>query len=159
MIVEMPKLIARNRALDFGNGFYATTNLQQAKRFSFNVLKRHKGAGFPIVSIYEFEFEKHDAELRILKFDSPNEKWFDFVCKNRLESYYGHKHDIIIGPVANDTVIDTFRAYELGLLTREQATEQLKIKELFNQFAFCSEKAIRLLRFIKSEEVSKDDID
>ena len=32
--VEKPRLITPNRALDFGNGFYTTTNLEQAISFA-----------------------------------------------------------------------------------------------------------------------------
>lgn len=32
-IVTQPKILGSNRPLDFGNGFYTTTNLQQAQRW------------------------------------------------------------------------------------------------------------------------------
>lgn len=34
MVVEQPRLIGQARGLDFGAGFYTTTNEAQAKRFS-----------------------------------------------------------------------------------------------------------------------------
>ena len=36
-IVEKPKLIEQNRFLDFGYGFYTTTNKDQAENFSKKV--------------------------------------------------------------------------------------------------------------------------
>jgi len=60
--VEAPKLIVPNRALDFGNGFYTTMNLEQAESFANNVVSRNEGCGIPTVSYYEV-----DAELKFVK--------------------------------------------------------------------------------------------
>ena len=43
--------------------------------------------------------------------------------------------------------------YGAGILTKEQAIEALKIKKLFNQYVFASEKSLKLLKFIESVEV------
>jgi hypothetical protein len=43
-IVETPCLIAHNRFLDFGNGFYTTPNKDQALRFAQIVVQRRGGA-------------------------------------------------------------------------------------------------------------------
>lgn len=34
VVVEQPKLIEQNRFLDFGYGFYTTTNKEQAENYS-----------------------------------------------------------------------------------------------------------------------------
>ena len=40
--VEEPRLVEQRRGLDFGTGFYLTTNESQAARFSEIVVKRRK---------------------------------------------------------------------------------------------------------------------
>ena len=52
LIVSEPKLIQQNRFLDFGFGFYTTTNKAQAISFADKVTKRRKN-GQREVSIYE----------------------------------------------------------------------------------------------------------
>ena len=42
MTVEKPRLIKRNRYLDFGFGFYTTTNRDQAVNFAQKVTERRK---------------------------------------------------------------------------------------------------------------------
>ena len=139
--------------MDFGSGFYTTTNIEQAKSFANNVVNRHEGRGLPTISYYEVDFVKITNEFNTLKFDHANDEWLDFVYANRTAKYSGIQYDVIIGPVANDTVYRVFRLYENGDLDRETVIKRLKITELFNQVAFCAEKAIAELKFIKSEEV------
>ncbi|MBR1742397.1 MAG: DUF3990 domain-containing protein [Lachnospiraceae bacterium] len=43
--VERPKIIVSNRTLDFGRGFYTTTNYEQAEEWARKVLKRRKETG------------------------------------------------------------------------------------------------------------------
>ena len=42
VVVEQPKLIRQNRYLDFGFGFYTTTNRDQAVNFAQKVTDRRK---------------------------------------------------------------------------------------------------------------------
>ena len=58
--------------------------------------------------------------------------------------------DLIIGPVANDDVFATLIIYEQGILSVEQTLEALKIKELYGQFVFKTEKALSFLHYINS---------
>ena len=153
VIVEKPKLITPNRALDFGNGFYTTANLEQAVSFANNVVNRNEGKGFPVISYYEVDFEKIISEFSVLKFNHADDNWIDFVCANRTSKYSGKQYDIIIGPVANDTVYRVFRLFESGDIDRETVIKRLKIVKLYNQMTFCTERAITELRFLKSEAV------
>ncbi len=40
-----------------------------------------------------------------------------------------------------------------GIMRREDALERLRFQQINNQFAFCTEKAIARLRFVRSYEV------
>lgn len=147
VIVSEPKLIQQNRFLDFGFGFYTTTNKTQAIGFADKVTKRRK-EGSKAVSIYELDEEKAFAECSVLQFESANEAWLDFVSENRFGNYAGKAYDFIFGPVANDDVYMTFTLYSAGVLTKEQTLEALKIKKLYNQLVLSSEKALSYLKFM-----------
>lgn len=147
LVVEYPKLIQQNRFLDFGFGFYTTTNKNQAISFAEKVHKR-KNEGSRQVSIYEIDEEKMFEECSVLRFDSANEAWLDFVSENRAGIYSGEIYDIVYGPVANDDVYTTFTLYQAGVLTKEQTIETLKIKKLYDQMVFTSKKALSFLKFV-----------
>lgn len=97
--VETPRILAPLRALDFGAGFYTTSDKEQALKWANSVCRRKK-AGVPVLNTYQLDdivFE----DLRIMKFDEANGDWLDFVANNRLNKYSGDIYDIVIGPVAN----------------------------------------------------------
>ena len=146
LVVSEPKLVVQNRFLDFGYGFYTTTNKVQAIGFADKVTKRRKD-GMPTVSIYEIDEVKAFEECSVLCFDAPNEAWLDFVSENREGKYSGKVYDIIYGPVANDDVYTTFTLYAAGVITKEQTIEALKVKRLYNQLVFTSTKALSYLKF------------
>lgn len=119
VIVNEPRLVQQNRFLDFGFGFYTTTNKVQAIGFAEKVYKRRK-KGEKTVSIYELDERIAFEECSVLRFEFPNEEWLDFVFENRSGNYSGEKYDFIFGPVANDDVYTTFTLYSAGALTKEQ---------------------------------------
>ena len=145
MCVKDPKIIQPVRALDFGHGFYTTTNIEQAKSFAKKVQDRN-GSAQTHISIYTLNMDLL-KKLQILFFDRPDKKWLDFVSANRNGTYTGQIHDIIYGPVANDTVFRTFIAYQNGILNETETLKRLKIHKLYNQLVFTNEKAIKCLLF------------
>ena len=54
MTVEKPRLIKQNRYLDFGFGFYTTTNRDQAVNFAQKVTERRK-TGKATLNIYSVD--------------------------------------------------------------------------------------------------------
>ncbi len=54
---------------------------------------------------------------------------------------------MIFGAVANDNVYQTITLYMAGVLSKEQALEALKIKKLYNQLVFATEKSLEYLHF------------
>ena len=151
MSVEMPRLIEQNRFLDFGCGFYTTTNKAQAENFAKKVVVRR--GGIPTVNVYEIDDNIVSKLIKTKRFSAPDEEWLDFVSAHRNGTYDGEQYDLIIGAVANDDVYRTLQVYSSGLLTKEQALEALKIKKLFDQYVFATSEAISLLKFVGSEEV------
>ena len=147
MVVSKPELIQQNRFLDFGYGFYTTTNKAQAIGFADKVYKRRR-EGSRIVNIYEINEQKAFAECSVLRFETADESWLDFVSDNRAGNYVGKTFDFVFGPVANDDVYTTFTLYTAGALTKEQTLDTLKIKKLYNQLVLTSEKALCYLEFL-----------
>jgi len=149
--VESPNLNLSRKNLDFGAGFYTTENKEQAVDFSQKVMirKRQKKRS---VSVYDFDMDTAEAVLDILRFQAPDRLWLDFVHKNRRATYIEKSYDLVIGPVGNDDVFATLIVYEQGILNVEQTLEALKIKKLYNQFTFKTEKALSLLKYINSFE-------
>ncbi|MBP5602965.1 MAG: DUF3990 domain-containing protein [Treponema sp.] len=152
-IVEKPVLVKQNHTLDFGYGFYTTFNELQAQSFAQKVVTRRK-TGLPIVNVYSLD-EKALAECSMLEFKTPDAAWLDFVCENRNGTYKGKQYDLIKGPVANDDVYRTVTLYMSGLLSRSATLDALKVRKLYNQIVFSSEKALSFLKFEKSYEVKK----
>lgn len=146
VIVDQPKLIRQNRYLDFGFGFYTTTNRKQAVNFAQKVTDRRK-MGEATLNIYSVNEAVAFQECKVLQFDSPDEAWLDFVAANRQGTYQGEKYDLIYGAVANDDVYRTIALYMTGVLDKEQTLSSLKIRKLFNQLVFATEKSLQYLKF------------
>jgi len=144
-IIDNPKIKQPVRALDFGIGFYTTTNINQAKSFARKVMKRNKSSETHI-SIYTINIDVF-KKLNSCIFNKPDKRWLDFVSANRNETYTGRLYDIIYGPVANDTIFRTFIAYQNGILSEAETLKRLKIRRLYNQLVFSNEEALKCLTF------------
>ena len=151
VIVEKPEVNAGRRALDFGIGFYLTSNQDQAVRWA-QVVTRRRQNGVAILNCFEFDDSKVDG-LAIRRFDSPNSDWLDFVVSNRRAPVGFQAFDIIIGPVANDSTMPVIDDYMDGRYTKEEAIARLLPQKLTDQFAFVSEKSLTALSFKGSEVI------
>ena len=148
--VREPKILKPNRELDFGNGFYTTTNIDQAIAFSRRVTQ-NRGVGAPTVSVYEIDEKAAFPLCEVVKFDGVCDAWLDFVCDNRDGTYSGPLYDFAFGPVANDDVYRTLYLYRAGEIDREETFKRLKVKKLYNQLVFASTLALSFIRFRRSE--------
>ena len=139
------------RTLDFGPGFYTTTNKGQVANFAVKVYDRSIRAGDTpkgkFISIYEADYDAIQKELNVLHFESAGEKWFDFVMANRRSFYEEKKFDVIYGPVANDTIYRTLIAFENGILSKAETIDRLKVRQLFDQMTFASERSLPFLKY------------
>jgi hypothetical protein len=159
-IIKTPELRSPARTLDFGAGFYTTTNKEQAINFAVKVYARSIREGNTpkgkYISVYEVDYEKMKKELDILHFKSADESWLDFVMANRRNIYNGKKYDVIYGPVANDTIYRTLIAYENGILSAAETIARLKVRPLFDQMTFVSERSFSFLKYSDFIEVQND---
>ena len=150
--VEIPKILKSVRMLDFGDGFYTTSNKEQANRWAEIVAAKRK-TNVRVVSEYEFDFDAAKKELAVISFDNPDEKWLEFVCLNRSGQIPTEPYDIAIGPVANDQVYTVVTLYEQGILSKEAAIMELKVRKLYNQILFHTEKSLNDCHYLRYTEI------
>lgn len=154
LIIERPKIVNRFATLDFGTGFYTTSNEEQAREFAQKTFLRRGRAGTPTVNVYEVDETAFIDNPSVLRFAGPSAEWLHFVVHNRrLGRDPLLRADVIIGPVANDNVFRTIDMFEAGDLTESEAIERFKVNELFDQYLFCNERALGALGFVRSYEV------
>jgi hypothetical protein len=143
---ETPKIIAPNRALDFGMGFYTTSEKKQVSDWANVVVKRTK-IGKALLNIYELK-ENYMQELKVRKFEAANKEWLDFVCEHRLETYKGDSYDLIIGAVANDQTMPVLQAYMNAKnkdLYAPVALSEIQADRLADQYVFKNDLALNFL--------------
>ena len=148
--VEIPKILPKLRALDFGGGFYLTSSYVQAERWAKVIFKRRQD-GQPIVNIYTFDDERAIA-LNVLQFKDANADWLEFVVNNR-KALKVFDYDIVVGPVANDATLPVIDDYMDGRYTQEEAVRRLLPQNLTDQYAFCSEISLGYLTYQGSKIV------
>ena len=152
MVVRKPNVKRGRTTTDFGQGFYLTTNLEQAQRWALLKQRREKSKK-AIVSVFDFdETILFDTSYSVLQYDGPTEDWLNFVVQNRKGKFL-HKFDYVMGPVANDQLYATISMYEKGALTAEAAIVQLKTHVLFDQLSCHTDKAMANLKFIESKQI------
>ena len=139
--VTEPRIILGRFTKDFGLGFYCTIYREQAERWA-----RRRTTAW--VSEYEVRI---GTDLDVLEFKEMNDEWLDFIAACR--SGHEHQHDVVIGPMANDQVWNYVADYLDGVITREQFWVLARFKYPTHQIAFCTERALRTLRFVSAGEV------
>lgn len=137
--VKRPEIRVGKNTKDFGNGFYCTIIKEQAERWA----KRYTTK---VVSIYDVRL---DMELNIKEFKTMTDEWLEFIvsCRNGKS----HNYDIVIGTMADDQIYNYISDYIDGTITREQFWAMAKFKYPIYQTAFCTEKALKCLKYRKCE--------
>ena len=143
--VKQPILLKVQRELDFGKGFYTTSDMEQAARWAWRTAKR-RGESNAFVTVYEVN-EDELKNIRLLSFDSPNVEWLNLVVKNRKGEYIAGDWDIISGPVADDQTAQVIDLYLEGAYDEEEAIRRFLTQRLKDQYAFKTNEALKLLIF------------
>ena len=156
--IEAPRIMPRElyRPLDFGTGFYTTSDYEQAARWVGIRLARNPEAQKGFVSTFEFDkqaLEKSGGTIKL--FNGVSVEWLRFIAENRLHGNVEHGYDVVVGPVANDRVYTVLNLYEGGFIDERNAIERMKPYRLADQYLFHTPLALAALKFKMSVEVSR----
>ena len=148
VIVREPRLLKIQRELDFGKGFYTTSDFDQASKWAKRTaLRLHQNDSY--VSVYEVDDEEMSL-LKVLRFELPDAEWLRFVVMNRTGRSDVSDWDIIAGPVANDRTASVIDLFLDGRYDEEETVRRLLPQKLKDQYTFKTERAIGLIRFTEA---------
>ncbi len=151
-VVDLSKCMPHK---DFGQGFYTTMLEEQAWRMAQR--RARLEGGTPTVTVYEVPddlTEKEDLVCRVFP-EKATIEWAVFVNNNRnrkfseidsLECNIDCKYDVVVGPVANDTVGLLIRQFSRGTINAEYLKREFDFGKLTNQYTFHTEKALTYLQ-------------
>jgi len=152
--VKIPKIVKSNRLLDFGEGFYTTSNKEQAVRWA-EIVAAKRNESNRIITEYHFDVDEARNCLNVITFEKPDYIWLDFVCTNRSGRVPRESYDIAIGPVANDQVYTVVALYEQGVLSKEAAIIELKVQNLYNQILFHNENSLKYCQYVQHIKIGE----
>ena len=148
--IKAPDVHWGRKNADFGQGFYTTDSLD----FACGWVREKKGADI-IINSYELD----ESGLKIKRFERDPE-WFRYVYSNRRSMPDElSEYDVIIGPVANDTIFNTMGIMTSGFLSDDEAMRLLCIGPCFYQITLKTVVAADRLTFISSEVLPKEAIE
>ena len=147
--IPEPDLSIGKKNADFGQGFYLSDDEDFAVRWA----KTRKGADC-VLNTYHLSLE--GLRVRQLRQD---EAWYDYIFANRA----GYPDtladcDLVIGPIACDTIYDTWGILTSGVVDRDLALKAYRLGPPYRQIVLKSENALRALRFVGSRLIAPDEI-
>lgn len=144
--IDNVDLTMGRRGKDFGHGFYLSADYNQAAEFAVTVVRR-EGEGEPSISSFEFD-EKALNILNVKIFNGYSKEWAQFILSNRQNSKDTqlHKFDIVIGPIADDSVGTQIRQLMRGFITLDTFIDNIKYKNTTTQYFFATKDALKYLK-------------
>lgn len=140
-------LTISSRPKDFGNGFYLTSIYEQAKEWSKRNRNITKNRNY-IIKLYKYYESKSNEVLNILTLNEYNDKWLDYIIKNRNSmSGVNDNYDLVIGLMADGRVSKLMKDYISDYITREELLEELQFQYKTDQYTFKTNKSLELLNF------------
>ena len=148
-IIKEPDLNAGRRNADFGKGFYLSDN----KEFSIRWAKKRKGL---TTYINTYELDMNDLNIKKLRKDK---HWFKNIYLNRLnvKDIYAD-YDVVIGPIANDTIFDTLGIITSGIFSDKESLKLMQVGNRYIQVVIKSQKALNNIKWESAEEINEEDI-
>ncbi len=148
-ILREPDLRIGRKNADFGQGFYLSPDRDFAGRWAME----HPGAE---VFVNAYRLETNGLRVRQM---SRDERWYEYIFRNRAG--YGDsfpEDDVIVGPVANDTLYNTFGIFTSGLLEKETALRLLCVGPEFTQIAVKTERALSQLHWLSAHVIPGEEL-
>ncbi len=146
--IRRPDIRHGRKNADFGQGFY----LSPDQAFSERWAKERRGEE-TVINTYELRTEG----LRVKRFQRDGE-WFDYIYANRHGRPDTLEFDLIIGPIANDTLFDTLGIMTSGVLPREQAGRLLRIGPVYEQVVLKTERAAEQLAWLSARVLGPEEL-
>lgn len=148
-ILREPDISVGRKNADFGRGFY----LSGSDAFAGKWARESRGR-----QVYVNAYELDLSGLAVLRFGR-DAAWFDYIFQNRRAMPDAHPEaDVIIGPVANDTIYDTFGMLTSGLLDASLSLRLLRLGPCFEQIAIKSDRALRQLTWLGVRTLSHEEL-
>ena len=148
-IIKEPDVTYGRKNADFGQGFYLSDSLDFSLRWS-RIRKEEK----TYINTYALDLD--GLKVIYLKRDP---EWFSCIFDNRRLNDHYKEADVVIGPIANDTIFDTLGIITSGFLTAEEALKMLSCGPEYTQITLKSEKAVSHLKWLSCREVSPEEIE
>lgn len=142
-------LTKSKRHKDFGQGFYMTEDLNQARRLAEQRCLVEGGDIVVLSFDFDIELAKADSNLKILIFDGYTREWAEFINLNRNLNNGGrkaHPYDIVYGPIADDKVGLQIKLFNQSIIDIDTLLERLKFVKPTFQYYFGTEKALKYLK-------------
>ena len=139
---------------DFGKGFYLTPDKATAIRMAQK--KARIFGGEPTLITYELDEKGLNSEIKVKRFPAKaNVDWFLFIDANRdrKQKQPVHNYDIVIGPIADDGVVLQLANFPQGIYSAQDAARYLQDRYLDQQYFFGTEKALSIIKKIRTELV------
>ena len=149
--VGKPKIIKSQRFLDFGAGFYMTSDFEQARKWAVRTAARRE-EGVATISVFEISDDYAD-KVKVRTFAKPDRDWLRYITAHRTGNPPADDYDMVVGPVANDQAIRTVNNYLKRYFPEDVAIKLLLPQKLKDQYLFRTEKALNLLVFKEARQV------
>lgn len=147
--IPQPDIHHGRRNADFGQGFYLSDDLSFSQRWAWE----RRG-----MQTYVNAYVLNLKGLKVKRFHRDAE-WFDYLSHNRAGAAdVLSECDVITGPIANDTLYDTWGILTSGLVGREKALYVLSNGPAYRQVAIKTEKAAARLRWLSARVMSSEEI-
>lgn len=146
VVVEYPQIRVTRYNKDFYFGFYCTELRRQADRWA----TRFTGRG--VLNVYAYTPQD---SLDVLAFPGMTEEWLDFIAACRAGVPHGH--DVVEGPMADDTIFNYVQNYLDGKISRRAFWELARFKHPTHQISFHTARALAALRFVSESEVRDEE--
>ena len=149
LIIREIDLTRSKKGKDFGRGFYLNADRDQAYSMAERTY-RVLGEGEPSISAFEFDLDSAIVGgLNIKIFPEYSEDWAEFVVLNRKNNTeeQAHQFDIVVGPIADDTVGVQIRRFVMGFLSAAALVEELRYRGDYSvQYFFGTRQALEYLK-------------
>ena len=142
VVIEKPDLKHGRKNADFGQGFYLSTDIDFSLKWAVKDM---------LLNVYEIDLEG----LKVKEFRR-DINWFEYIYNNRRLNDTLADYDVIIGPIANDAIYDTWGILTSGFVDKEKSLKCLLAGNEYTQLVIKSEKAKEKLAFKYFKKLDND---